>query len=196
MRGRLARVGIGHAPGDDLGRFQRHRHGLRFRGAIRLDLDRLEGEPRVMDGQDRVQFRPTPRRVKRPSASVVAGLGQAGKSLASLSPRRIDDHRTELDDSSAGARAAIASNRRDRDRDARDGPALHVEQSPVDHLLRPERDVGGGLIVVGVELDPAGAVAGRRATAPNSSWRDDDVRGASSRNRPEPSARASPIGIS
>ena len=56
---------------------------------------------------------------------------------------------------------AVARNRHDRDPDIRDGPALHVEQPPVDHLLGPERDLGGGLIVVGVELDPADAIAGR-----------------------------------
>ena len=45
--------------------------------------------------------------------------------------------------------------------DALGGPALQVEQPPLDHLLGPERDVGGGLVGVGVELDPAGAVARR-----------------------------------
>jgi hypothetical protein len=45
----------------------------------------------------------------------------------------------------------VATDRRDRDPDARDGPALQVEELPVDHLLRPERDLGGGLIVVGIE---------------------------------------------
>ena len=60
----------------------------------------------------------------------------------------------------------------------------------MDDLLRPERDVGGGLIGVGVELDPGGTMAGRRAIAPNRSYRDDDARGASMRNPPEASARA------
>ena len=55
MRDRLARVGIGHAHVDDLGRRQRRRQRLRFRGIIRLDLDRLVGEPRVTDGQGRMQ---------------------------------------------------------------------------------------------------------------------------------------------
>ncbi len=32
----------------------------------------------------------------------------------------------------------------------------------MDHLLGPEREVGGGLIGIGVELDPADAMAGRR----------------------------------
>lgn len=40
-------------------------------------------------------------------------------------------------------------------------PALHVEHPPVDHLLRPERDLGLGPIVVGIEHDPADAMAGR-----------------------------------
>ena len=86
MRDRLAGVGIGHAHVDDLGRCQRRRHGLRFRGGIRLDLDGLEGEPRVMDGRTACRSRPTPRRVKRPSASVVTGRGQAGKSLTLVDP--------------------------------------------------------------------------------------------------------------
>ena len=81
----------------------------------------------------------------------------------------------------------------DRDLDALDRPAFHVEQPPLDHLLGPERDVGIGLVGVGVELDPAGAVAWRNATAPVWRCRDDEVRGASSRNRPEPSLRAWPI---
>ena len=55
MRDRLARVGIRHAHVDDLGRGQRRRHRLRFRVVIRVDLDRLEGEPWVMDGQVRMQ---------------------------------------------------------------------------------------------------------------------------------------------
>ena len=65
----------------------------------------------------------------------------------------------------------------------------------MDHLLSPQRDLGGGLIVIGIERDPADAKAGRLATALNSSYRVEDVRGASIRNRPEPSARVSASGI-
>ena len=42
------------------------------------------------------------------------------------------------------------------------GRALQVEQSPEDDLLRPERNIGGGLIVIDVELGPAGTIAGRQ----------------------------------
>ena len=49
----------------------------------------------------------------------------------------------------------------DRHLDIPDRPAVHVEQPPLDHLLGSERDVGGRLVGVGIELDPAGAVAGR-----------------------------------
>ena len=89
----------------------------------------------------------------------------------------------------------VAADRPDRDRDIRDGPALHVEQPPVDHLLRPERDLGGGLIVVGVELDPADAIAGRHGDGAEILVSRRGRPGASIRNRPEPSARASPSGI-
>ena len=36
---------------------------------------------------------------------------------------------------------------------------MQVEKSPVDHSFRPERDVGGGLIFVRVELDSAETIA-------------------------------------
>ena len=50
----------------------------------------------------------------------------------------------------------------DRDLDVPGGPALQVDQPAVDHLLGPERDVGGGLLGVGIELGPADAVARRQ----------------------------------
>ena len=57
MRDRLARVGIGHAHVDDLGRHQRRRHRLRFRDASSvLTSIALVGEPRVMDDQGRMQI--------------------------------------------------------------------------------------------------------------------------------------------
>ncbi len=49
----------------------------------------------------------------------------------------------------------------DRDRDTLHGPALEIEQAPLDHLFGSECDVGGGLIGVEVEIDPAGTIAGR-----------------------------------
>ena len=64
----------------------------------------------------------------------------------------------------------------DQHRDARNGPALEIEEASLDHLFGSERDLGVGLIVVEVEPDPARTIAGRRATAPTASWCDDDVR--------------------
>ena len=83
---------------------------------------------------------------------------------------------------------------RDRDHDVGDGAALHVEESAVDHVLGLERDVGGWLVGVRIQCDPAHAKAGRDRDGTTLRYHDDDVRGASSRNRPDPSARASPIG--
>ena len=72
---------------------------------------------------------------------------------------------------------------------------MHVEQSPVDHLLRPERDIGGGLFVVGVELDPAGAISRRQG---NGAEPVVAAMTTSGRIDPEPARAiraASPIGI-
>ena len=55
-----------------------------------------------------------------------------------------------------------AADGRDRQLDIAGGLALQVEQPPVDHLLGPKRDLGGGLIGVGVELDPADAITRRQ----------------------------------
>ena len=56
-----------------------------------------------------------------------------------------------------------AADGRDRQLHIAGGLALQVEQPPVDHLLGPKRDVGGGLVGVGVErVDPAGAITRRQ----------------------------------
>ena len=46
------------------------------------------------------------------------------------------------------------------------GPALHIKQPAMNHVLAPERDVGGRLIGVGIEVDAAHTVTGAIATAP------------------------------
>ena len=165
MRDRLARVGIRHAHVQDLGRRQRGRQRRRSRGGlVRLDRDPLVGEPWVTDDQARVQ-------ILAHAAHGEAALGIrrhrpgpcreiVGVSVSVDDPIRpaMNRARWKLNPSPCG----IAENRHDRDPDIRNGPALHVEQPPLDHLLRPEGDVGGRLIVVGIELDPADTITGRQ----------------------------------
>ena len=43
--------------------------------------------------------------------------------------------------------------------DAVNGPALYIEQTAVDDLLGSEREIGIGLIGVGVEVNPTGSIA-------------------------------------
>ena len=57
---------------------------------------------------------------------------------------------------------SVAQDRRDRDHRARDGLAVHVEEAALDDLLRHEPDLGRWLVLVGVEVGPADAVAGRQ----------------------------------
>ena len=71
------------------------------------------------------------------------------------------------------------------------GLALQVEQPPLDHLLGPKRDVGGGLLGVGVELDPAGAIARRQGDGAEFD-RDATTRCAGRRAGTGPSRRWSP----
>ena len=55
-------------------------NGCAVDSGVRVDLDDLAGEPRVEDAQEDPQPGPTPCRVNRPSAPVIAGLGQPGRS--------------------------------------------------------------------------------------------------------------------
>ncbi len=102
-----------------------------------------------------------PRTVNRPSASLNAGRGQAGRLTrcigqkegpSRLSTRGRPVHEDPRDDAAHGL---------DRHLDIADRPAAQVEQPPLDDLLWPEHDVGGRLIGIGIQLDPADAVAGR-----------------------------------
>ena len=105
--------------------------------------------------------RPAPWMVNRPSASLTAGVGQAGRLLLVF-------HQNE-GPSTVSSRwlARFAGTSRPivwtTDRDALGRTAIHVEQAPLDHLLGSERDVNVGLVGVGVELDPAGTIARRKS---------------------------------
>ncbi len=58
-------------------------------------------------------------------------------------------------------RKSDGTNLRDRDHHVRRRPALHIKQPAMNHLLALERDIGGRLIGVGIELDAAHAITGR-----------------------------------
>ena len=158
MRNGLAGVGIRDTAGDDLGRLQRHRHLLRRPEVLSVSIvDILLANRGSLNAREAWRPRPMPCRVNRPSASVIAGLGQPGKSFASSPPEgRAFGSLTTL------VRVSLkdAAHGRDRDRDIRGGPALQVEEAALDHLLGSERDIGVGLVGVGVELDPADPISG------------------------------------
>ena len=127
-----------------------------------------------------------PRMVNRPSASVVAGCGPGRRGLGAYSRPRSGGLRYARQ--ASGDRAGHGPSPSTEIATPGTGRPLKVEQPPLDHLLGPERDVGGGLIGVGVELDPADAVARRDGDGADlvmaSTTR---CAAASSRNRPEPS---------
>ena len=157
MRDGLAGVGIGDATGDDPGRLQCHRHGLRVRRVVGLDVDHLRGESRVGDAQvgleaaaDAMQGEPAigvgGRRLG-PGRQVVHASPPVGRTFEAAHERiRVPESKED------------ASDGRDRHRDTLGGPALQVEEAPLDHLLGLQPDFGVGLIGVGVELGPADSV--------------------------------------
>ena len=159
MGGRLAGVGIGHATGNGPGRLEGCLQQLRARG-VGGGLDRLRGEPRVEDAQldpqaaaDAVQGESAVgvgRRRRGPARLIVDPAPPALGSLGTLADRALRAH----------PRRQRAADRPDRDLHARDAPALGVDQAALDDLLGLERDLGGRLILVGVEVGPAHAVAG------------------------------------
>ncbi len=159
MGGWFAGVGIGHAQVEDLGRHQRCGDRLRFRSTIRLDLNSLAGEPRVMDGEDGGE------------SLAQAAQGEAALEIGHHRPgpgRKVMDCYPEERDSINAATdpsrspREITTERCDRECDVRGGLSLQVEESPLDHLLRWEGDLDVGLVVVGIEPDPAGTIARRQ----------------------------------
>ena len=101
-----------------------------------------------------------PRTLKRPSASVSAGVGPGRQIFRVTQPHECGAFEASSSGSPSGSRTRRPM-RFDRDPDAPDGPAVDIEKTPLDHLFGSKRDVGGGLIGVGVQIDPADAVAGR-----------------------------------
>ena len=101
--------------------------------------------------------RPTPRSVKRPSASVIAGWGQAGKSLPWTC------HKTAAFEGIADqphVTADDAAHQIDDNLDAPGRPPLHVEETPLDYLFGTKCDLASGLGGIRVEVNPGGPIAG------------------------------------
>ena len=195
MRDRLAGVGIGHAPGEDLGRLPAPRSSASI-PKRHPSRPRFSGGRTAGDGRSRTACRSRPDAAQGEAALGVGGHRPGpGRKVIDRCPRSKTTP-SKLATSPGRALRRIATDRRDRERDVRDGLALQVEQPPVDHLLGPERDVGGGLVGVGVELDPAGTIAGRQG---DGAERLVTRRRGPRRIEPEPAravaARASPIGI-
>ena len=124
VRNPLARVGIGHAAGKHLCWHQRRGHRLRGRDVIRLDRNCLEGEPRVVDGEHGREV----------AAQPAQGVAAVGVGRHRPGPRRhVNNFCRRQPDSVEAAgkpgrlvRAKLAD-RRDRERDVGDGPALQVK---------------------------------------------------------------------
>ena len=129
---------------------------------VGIDRDLRPGEPRIIDAEldaevpagaaDGEPALGVAERRPGPGRQVVAVERREGRPLEIRYPRGRPVHEDPRDDAAHGL---------DRHLDVADRPAIHVEQPPLDHLLGPERDVGGRPVGVGIELDPAGAVAGR-----------------------------------
>ena len=73
------------------------------------------------------------------------------------------------------------------------GLALEVEETPVDRLFGPERDIGRGHVGIGDELDPAGAITWCQGDCAKCVMTRRRRAGTSARNRPEPSPAVRPI---
>ena len=86
-----------------------------------------------------------------------------GRQVVPVVPRKRRAHRGPHERSSSRFTGMTRPMAWTDDRDAPDRPAVQVEQAPLDHLLGPECDVGDRPVGVGVELDPAGAIARRRS---------------------------------
>ena len=105
--------------------------------------------------------RPAPRMVNRPSASLIAGVGHAGRLLLVF-------HQNEgpsMLSSRWVARFAGTSRPIVWTLTVTPwaGRPIHVEQAPLDYLLGSECDVNVGPVGIGVELDPAGTIARRNS---------------------------------
>ena len=122
-----------------------------IRDVADLDPDDLGREPRIIDRERREQVSTkamqgeatisVTRRRRRPGSQFFERMRQEVRPLG-LAVNRTED-------------------RPDVDHDALDGPALHIEQASLDHLLGLKPDVAGGLLGVEIELAPADSIPRR-----------------------------------
>ena len=157
VRDRLAGVGIGDSPVHGPGRLQRDRERLGDRGGVGLQLDHLHGESRVGDGQ-----RDPEARAHAMQGEPAVGVGGRrlgpGRHVVPVGPPkgRALGARTL----GVGVLMKDVADGPDRDLDAAHGLARDVEEPALDHPLGLEPDLGVGPIGVGIEVDPADAIAG------------------------------------
>ena len=159
MGNRLAGVGIRDPTVDDFGRLQGHGHWLRPGTAVRIDHDPVPREPRVFGHQEDANVLANTTESEAPF-----GVGDRRARPGRQAPGGIPtpENGTLVDLVGNGIRASGAmAHAFDRHPDALDGPAMQVEQPPLNYLFGSERDVGGRLIGIEVDVDPADPVAGR-----------------------------------
>ena len=153
---RLSGIGVCDAAGDDLGRLQCDRHGLRVCCAIGIDPDVPSGEARIIHRESDHQSPADP--VHDEMAFRIRGRWP-GPDRSVFRPGPVDGEPVEGIEG-IRVRANHAGHSPDGDRHALGRPALEVEQSSLDHLLGANGEVRDRLLGVGVKLDPCGTVTG------------------------------------